>query len=85
MKTFKKIVPDKQPDTLLPLKNAHRDMAYKFIIGLVCNKYDKVNIQEKVGMYLRDSEYQKVSKEINKVLKQLQKKIDKSNDKDLNI
>jgi len=74
---FKKIEVDPPIETILPLKGAHKQIALEYIIRLIEQHDDKVTIQEVIGMYLNNSEHEKLMKEIEKIKKSLQKQKNK--------
>lgn len=78
---MKKIKVDPPIDTILPLKGAHRQVALEWIIHKVDSRRNQdksklFDIERLMGNLQRD-EYNKVMREVDKVLKQLQRKIDK--------
>ena len=76
---MKKIKVDPPIDTILPLKGAHRQVALEYVLRAITLVRDYVTYHELIGMTLKESEYNKVMKEVNKIKVQLQRKIDKTN------
>lgn len=74
---MKKVTPDPPIETILPLKGAHKQVALEWIIKLIEQHDDKPTVEQMIDMNLSIPEYRKVMKEVNKVILQLQKKVDK--------
>lgn len=72
-KKFKRVIPDPPIDTILPLKGAHRQVALEWIIrtiGKTITPYmDNINLSLE--------ERRKVDKQVDIIVKQLQRKVDK--------
>lgn len=76
-KKMKNIKIDPPIDTLLPLKDAHKQVALEWIIKLIDQHDSKDVICDMIGINLKSSEFTKVKREIIRVKGQLQYKVDK--------